>query len=70
MRDVGTPGSGRPAAEQSGAAPEIVHEAVALLMKQRRLTRSDALHRLHEIAGEVGIKQHEAAALVLSLERG
>jgi AmiR/NasT family two-component response regulator len=47
---------------------DVVDQAAGLLMKRRRLTRSDALDRLGEIASEVGVKLHEAAALVLSLE--
>jgi len=67
VRDEGTV-SGRTGPDPSGAAPEVIHEAVALLMRRRRLTRSDAFDRLHEIATEVGIKLHEAATLVLSFE--
>jgi AmiR/NasT family two-component response regulator len=55
---------GRPDAEQAA----VVDRAADLLMRRRRVTRSDALDRLRDIAGEVGIKLHEAAALVLSLD--
>jgi AmiR/NasT family two-component response regulator len=47
---------------------DIVHQAVALLVRRRRLSRPDALDRLHDIAADVGIRLHDAADLLLSLE--
>jgi AmiR/NasT family two-component response regulator len=60
--------AGQSDAERHYVAAGAVHEAVALLMNHHGLTRSDAVERLRDISTEVGIKLHEAAALVLCLQ--
>jgi AmiR/NasT family two-component response regulator len=62
------PDQGATASRPGDEHAEIVDRATALLMKRRRLSRSEALARLRDIAAEVGLKLHEAAALVLSLD--